>query len=152
MSENRECIMSEVANKLSVILADTYALYLKTQNYHWHVKGTQFKSLHELFEMQYRELAEAIDLIAERLVILGHMAPATFKALEQLKTINDGDSHLSAKQMVMDLADDNTRLVRDMNDALKIVQKNHDEATVSMLADRISAHEKARWMLSASHD
>lgn len=144
--------MSEVANKLSVILADTYALYLKTQNYHWHVKGAQFKSLHELFEMQYRELAEAIDLLAERLIILGHTAPATFKAFEQLKTIKDGDSNLTAKQMVMDLAEDHTTLIRDLNSAMTAVQSNNDEGTVTILADRIGSHEKARWMLSASHD
>ncbi len=144
--------MSEVANKLSVILADTYALYLKTQNYHWHVKGAQFKSLHELFEMQYQELAEAIDLLAERLIILGHKAPATFKAFEQLKTIKDGDSSLTATEMVSELAADHTNLVKDLNSAMKLVQANNDEATVTILADRIGAHEKARWMLSASHD
>lgn len=144
--------MSDVANKLSVILADTYALYLKTQNYHWHVKGSQFKSLHELFEAQYRELAEAVDLIAERLIILGHTAPATFKAFEQLKTISDGDSSLNAKQMVMELANDHSSLVRDLNSALAVVQKNNDEGTVAILADRIGSHEKSRWMLNASHD
>ena len=144
--------MSDVANKLSVILADTYALYLKTQNYHWHVKGSQFKSLHELFEMQYKELADAIDLLAERLIILGHKAPATFKAFEQLKTIKDGDSSLTAKQMVIELAGDHTRLILDLNNAMQIVQKNNDEGTVAILADRIGSHEKSRWMLSSSHD
>jgi len=82
--------MTQVIKTLEVILADTYALYLKTQNYHWHVKGPQFKSLHELFEMQYRELAEAVDQLAERLLIMGHHAPATFTALNTLKTIKDG--------------------------------------------------------------
>jgi starvation-inducible DNA-binding protein len=144
--------MHDISKKLSVILADTYALYLKSQNYHWHVKGAQFKSLHELFETQYRELADAVDLLAERLIILGHSAPATFSAYEQLKTIKDGDSTLSAKEMVMDLANDNVTLVRDLNAAIKSLQEQHDEATVSILADRIAAHEKARWMLNASHD
>lgn len=144
--------MSDVENKLSVLLADTYALYLKTQNFHWHVRGSQFKSLHELFEGQYQELAEAVDLLAERLIILGHKAPATFKAFEQLKTIKDGDSSLTAKEMVMTLAQDHTSLIRDLNDAMKVVQKNNDEGTVSILAERIASHEKSRWMLSASHD
>lgn len=144
--------MSDIINKLSILLADTYALYLKTQNYHWHVKGPQFKSLHELFEMQYQELAEAIDLLAERLRILGHKAPATFKAFEQLKTIKDGDSDFTAKQMLMDLAADHTSLVRDLNSAMRLVQQNNDEGTVTILADRLAAHEKARWMLNASHD
>lgn len=144
--------MSDIANKLSVILADTYALYLKTQNYHWHVKGAQFKSLHELFEMQYRELAEAVDQLAERLLILGHRAPATFKEFEKLKNIKDGDSSLNAKQMVIELSADNDRLVSDLNAAITVTQKNNDEGTAALLADRINAHEKARWMLNSSHD
>jgi len=144
--------MSEIANKLSVLLADSYALYLKTQNYHWHVKGPYFKTLHELFEVQYLELAQAVDDIAERLLILGHHAPATFKAFEQLKTIKDGDSNLTANQMVSELANDHNALVKDMNQSMVIAQKCNDEGTVNLLANLISTHEKARWMLNASRD
>ena len=144
--------MSEVVKKLSIILADTYALYLKTQNYHWHVRGPQFKSLHELFELQYRDLAEAVDEVAERLLIMGHKAPATFKDYERLKTIIDGDSNASANQMVTELANDHGTLVRDLNQSMAIAQKTSDEGTVNLLANRISAHEKARWMLGASCD
>lgn len=104
--------MSKVIKKLEVALADTYALYLKTQNYHWHVTGPQFKSLHELFEMQYKELAEAVDQIAERIRIMGHKAPATFTEFNQLKTIKDGDSGLSANEMVSELAKDNMMIVK----------------------------------------
>jgi starvation-inducible DNA-binding protein len=144
--------MSEVVEKLSVLLADTYAIYLKTQNYHWHVKGPQFKSLHELFEMQYRELAEAVDEVAERLLITGHKAPATFKDYERLKTIKDGDSNSTANQMVNELANDHGTLVRDLNNSMALAQKMKDEGTVNLLANRISAHEKARWMLKSSSE
>lgn len=142
--------MSDVKNKLALALADTYALYLKTQNYHWHVKGPQFKTLHELFEMQYRELAEAVDEIAERLLILGHKAPATFKEFEALKRIKDGNSDLDSNKMVIELAADNEQLVKDLNQAMATAQKNNDEGTSNLLAERISAHEKAHWMLTAS--
>lgn len=144
--------MTTVINKLKVALADTYALYLKTQNYHWHVRGPQFKSLHELFEMQYTELAQAVDHVAERIIIMAQKAPATFKELEQLKTIKDGDSSLSSNEMVSDLAKDHGILVNDLNQALKIAQDNHDEGTVNLLADRIAAHQKAHWMLTASKE
>ncbi len=144
--------MSDVVNKLSVLLADTYALYLKTQNYHWHVKGPQFKSLHELFELQYQELAEAVDAIAERLLIMGHSAPATFKDFERLKTITDGDSKSSANKMLIELAKDNDTLVKDLNQSMALAQKMNDEGTVNLLANRISSHEKARWMLNASRE
>ncbi|WP_454780724.1 Dps family protein [Legionella sp. WA2022007384] len=142
--------MGAMIKKLEVVLADTYALYLKTQNYHWHVKGAQFKSLHELFEMQYTALAEAIDEIAERILILGHKAPATFTALNQLKTIKDGDSNVDANHMVSELAQDNGSLVKDLNAAVKLAQEHDDEGTIALLSERIGAHEKARWMLNAS--
>lgn len=144
--------MTSVINKLEVALADTYALYLKTQNYHWHVRGPQFKSLHELFEMQYKELALAVDEVAERIIIMAHKAPATFTELNQLKTLKDGDSNVNANQMVTELARDHGILVQDLNQALKIAQDNHDEGTVSLLAERIAAHQKAHWMLSASKE
>jgi len=142
--------MSDVKNKLEVTLADTYALYLKTQNYHWHVKGPQFKTLHELFEMQYKELADAVDDIAERMLMLGYKAPATFRQFDSLKRIKDGDSSIDANQMVTELAQDHNQLVKDLNQVLNIAQDNHDEGTANLIADRISAHEKAHWMLNAS--
>jgi starvation-inducible DNA-binding protein len=144
--------MNNIIKKLEITLADTYALYLKTQNYHWHVRGPQFKSLHELFEMQYKELAEAVDSIAERILMIGHKAPATFSEFINLKTIKDGDSSISANQMVTELAEDHSILVRDLNQAIKIAQENNDEGSVSLLSERIAAHEKAHWMLGASKD
>ncbi|MDP1603163.1 MAG: DNA starvation/stationary phase protection protein [Legionella sp.] len=144
--------MDNVLKKLSIILADTYALYLKTQNYHWHVKGSQFKALHELFESQYLELAQAVDEIAERILITGNKAPATFSEFEKLKRIKDGNSSHNANQMVTELAEDHNTLVQDLNQSLKLAQETNDEGTVTLLADRIAAHEKARWMLNASRD
>ena len=144
--------MSKIIKKLEIILADTYALYLKTQNYHWHVNGPQFKSLHELFERHYMELAEAVDQVAERILILGHHAPATFTQLNQLKTIEDGDSNLNANQMVTQLSQDHSTLVKDLNQALKCAQENNDEGSVALFSERIAAHEKAHWMLNASID
>jgi len=144
--------MSDLINKLSVILADTYALYLKTQNYHWHVKGPQFRSLHELFDLQYHELADAVDQMAERILIKGHNAPATFKEFERLKTIKDGQSTISANEMITQLANDHDTLVKDLDGAMLMAQKINDEGTVNLLANRIEAHEKARWMLRSSQE
>lgn len=142
--------MSSVIKKLEILLADTYALYLKTQNYHWHVKGLQFKTLHELFEMQYQALAEAVDQVAERILIMGHRAPATFTELNKLKTIKDGNSSLESNKMVAELANDHNVLVKDLNKAIKIAQENNDEGTMNLLSERIAAHEKFHWMLTAS--
>jgi starvation-inducible DNA-binding protein len=142
----------DLIKQLDIILADTYALYLKTQNYHWHVTGPNFRSLHELFEEQYLELANAVDAVAEQIRIMGNPAPATFKEFEQLKTLKDGDSSLNSNQMVHGLAEDNNTLVNDLNRALKLAEKAHDEGATNLLSDRVSAHEKARWMLSASQE
>lgn len=144
--------MNDVSKKLAVIMADTYALYLKTQNYHWHVKGPQFKGLHQLFDEQYHELADAADLIAERIVTMGHKAPASFKEFESLKRVKDGDSSNDSNQMVTELAKDHDTLVKDLNQAMVFVQENRDEGTANLIADRIEAHEKARWMLNASRE
>lgn len=142
--------MSAIIKKFEVILADTYTLYLKTQNYHWHVKGPQFKSLHELFETQYSELADAVDKIAERIIIMGYAAPATFSRFIELKTIKEGTSSLTADLMLKELANDNVVLVGDLNKAMKLAQESNDEGSVNLLSERIAAHEKAHWMLSAS--
>ncbi|KTD19956.1 starvation-inducible DNA-binding protein [Legionella lansingensis] len=144
--------MDDVIKKLSILMADTYAVYLKTQNYHWHVTGANFKAMHELFEMQYIELAEAVDTIAERIRALGHQTPATFREFENLKRIKDGDAKKSANEMVTELAHDHDSLIKDLNQALVFAQEKHDEGTATLLGDRIVAHEKARWMLNASRE
>lgn len=141
---------NQTINRLTVLLADTYALYLKTQNYHWHVIGPMFRPLHELFETQYRELAEAVDAIAERIRILGHQAPATFSEFQRLKTIQDGHSDATANQMLTGLVHDHTTLLHDIQQVLALAQQESDEGTIALLADRVAAHEKMRWMLSVS--
>jgi starvation-inducible DNA-binding protein len=116
------------------------------------VRGLQFKTLHTLFEEQYQELADAVDAIAERILIKGHRAPATFKEFEKLKTIKDGDSSIKASEMVSQLAYDNDTLVKDLNAAMRMAQEVADEGTANLLSNRIEAHEKARWMLDASQN
>lgn len=135
---------------MSVVLADTYALYLKTQNYHWHVRGKQFYALHILLEKQYRELAEAVDTIAERIVISGAHAPAGFKTLSTLTHIKDGHALYTADEMLKDLVADHQHLIEELNKTLKQASSEGDEGNVAMLSERIMAHQKMCWMLSAS--
>ena len=77
----------KLSEGLSRLLADTYTLYLKTHNYHWNVTGPMFQTLHLMFETHYNELALAVDLIAERIRALGHVAPASYRAFSKLSTI-----------------------------------------------------------------
>jgi starvation-inducible DNA-binding protein len=133
-----------------VVLADTYTLYLKTQNYHWHVRGPNFQSLHVLFEGQYTALADAVDLIAERILTIGGKAPATFADFLKLKTIDEGDSSLAAAEMVQALVADQDNILKTLNAALVCAQEVGDEGSIAMLGERIVEHEKSRWMLSSS--
>ena len=75
--------------KLSQYLASTYSLYLKTQNFHWNVTGSEFLALHSFFEKQYDELAEAIDLIAEQIRTFGVFTPGSFTEFSKLSKIKD---------------------------------------------------------------
>lgn len=138
-------------NNLKTVLADSYTLYLKTQNYHWNVTGPNFQSLHLLFETQYNDLFLAVDSIAERIRTLGETAPGGFKEFLSLTNIKEAPSKPpKAVAMVKDLAGDQRKLVTSLTVALKEAQKVGDEATIGMLVDRITIHEKNEWMLKSS--
>ena len=138
-----------VKSELGKLMANTYALYLKTQNFHWHVRGENFISLHEFLEGHYKSLAEAVDGLAERIVMLGGQAPATFTQLEQLSTIKAGDSNTAAAQMLAQLADDHASLIDDIKALNTLADGDNDLATCNVCAERIDAHEKMRWMLAS---
>lgn len=139
-----------VAEALKPVLADSYALYLKTQNYHWNVTGPHFRSLHELFEEQYTDLAAAIDEVAERIRMLGEKAPGSFSAYQALTSIEEGDENVNAEAMVQQLAHDQTVVIGGLKQALKAAQEAEDEVTAGLIADRMSVHEKNAWMLNSS--
>lgn len=135
---------------LSQVMANTYALYLKTQNYHWHVTGPHFYNLHGLFEAQYEALAEAVDSLAERLRILGCIAPATFGLLQKLSTLSEGDPHSGAAHMITALGQDHLVLAGQCKTLLEAANALNDEGTVALISERIAAHEKASWVLQSS--
>jgi len=135
---------------LEKVLAHSYALALKTQNYHWNVVGENFKPLHELFGAQYEELFDAIDELAERIRALGFKVEATFENLQKLNKFKNGDKNLNSKEMVKDLAADHETLSKLLKDGIKTAQSEEDEATADMFIGRIQTHEKAIWMLESS--
>ena len=135
---------------LKKVLADSYALYLKTQNYHWNVTGPHFKALHSLFEEQYTDLASAIDEVAELIRGLGEKAPGTWKAYEAITQIKDGDENLSAGDMVNDLMNDQDLIQKTLEEAMKEAEKNNDEVIIGALVERMTVHRKNKWMLQSS--
>jgi len=139
-----------IAEALSKLLADSYMLYLKTHNYHWNVKGELFHSLHEQFEEQYTELAEAIDEIAERIRALGHRAPGTFAEFRNLTDVTEDDDEPKALEMVRRLAIANEKVIKTCREALKhcdIENGDNDEATIDLITQRLHVHSKTAWML-----
>jgi starvation-inducible DNA-binding protein len=141
--ENRK----KLAEGLSKLLADTYSLYLKTQNYHWNVTGPMFPSLHPMFEGQYGELAESVDQIAERIRSLGCKAPASFTEFLKLSSVRENIEVMKAERMVEDLVLGHEEVIKTARSLFEIVDHTHDEPTADMLTQRLQFHEKTAWML-----
>jgi len=147
LRENTRRAMSEALGR---VLADSYILYLKTQNFHWNVTGPSFQSLHALFESQYRELAGAVDDIAERIRALGEWAPGSYREFARLGTLAEAEGHPDAETMVCTLARDHESLARELREPIAQAEEAGDHATVELLSARIKAHEKNAWMLRSS--
>ncbi len=139
-----------VTTALKHVLADTYALALKTQNYHWNVEGRHFPSLHPMFEAQYDALFEAVDEIAERIRALGEKAPGSFSEFAKLSTLAAPKSTQSENAMVADLAAGHGHVASTVTAAMKAAQKAGDEATADLMIGRLAAHDKTAWMLRSS--
>ncbi len=138
------------AEALNGVLADTFVLYLKTHAYHWNVTGPQFPALHAMFEVQYREMWDALDVIAERVRALGVFAPASGRAFGSLATIESVEqSPPPAKEMITNLLDGHEALVRRARKALAVAGEVGDAASEDLLTIRIQTHEKTAWMLRA---
>jgi starvation-inducible DNA-binding protein len=140
----------KVINSLKTVLADSYILYLKTQNYHWNVTGGNFKALHLMFEEQYNDLFNAVDIIAERIRALGEKAPGSFAAYSKITNIKEGNENLEANLMLQELANDQELICNSLIQSLKAAQDIGDEVTVGIMTDRIEIHQKNAWMLKSS--
>jgi starvation-inducible DNA-binding protein len=136
-----------IATGLSKLLADSYSLYLKTHFFHWNVTGPMFQTLHLMFETQYNELALAVDLIAERIRSLDHVAPGTYSAYAKLTSIPEPKGVPKAKDMIKELVEGHETVARTARSIYPAVQKGSDEATADLLTQRIQLHEKTAWML-----
>ena len=138
-----------VVETLARFLADTYALYLKTQNYHWNVEGAQFVQLHNLFEEQYNDLAATVDVIAERIRALGAPAPGSFADFQRLGTLAAPLQQAPAAELVADLLAGQHNVIGTARAVMDAAREVGDTVTEGLAVDRISQHEKAAWMLKS---
>jgi starvation-inducible DNA-binding protein len=140
----------QTSKGLSCVLADTYTLYLLTQNFHWNVTGNMFESFHLMFEKQYQELAVSVDTIAERIRALGYPVNATFLDFQELASIKPRRETLSVDGMVENLLDGHESVIRLLRLVAVDANKAKDEGTYDILVDQIKIHEKNAWMLRSS--
>lgn len=136
-----------IAQGLSRLLADSYTLYLKTHNYHWNVTGPQFRTLHLMFEEQYTELAQAVDIVAERIRSLGEPAPGSYAQFAELSSVKEETGLPSADDMVKNLVIGHETVAKTARSVFPSAEEGHDEATLDLLTQRIQLHEKTAWML-----
>ena len=133
---------------LKLVLADTFVLYMKTYAVHWNYKGAKFFSVHKLTEEHYQELAEAIDVIAERIRAKGDEAPITLENilgsadLKEMKNKNAGND-----DALVELVAGHELLANRARQAAEALEGEGDLFSTDLMISRIGAHEKAAWML-----
>lgn len=150
MSKAKPSSNNNLVQQLCVLLADTYALALKTQNYHWNVTGVEFYSLHKLFEEQYEALHEAADVLAERIRALNAYAPGSFSEFSKLTCVTEAKKNLNSKAMLEDLIESNIAVVVQGKKTIEACEKANDDATMDIVVTRLEDHEKYAWMLRSS--
>jgi starvation-inducible DNA-binding protein len=156
MTANRERIMpnhnaqAALVHSLNGLLADLFTLYLKTKNFHWHVKGPQFRDLHLLFDEQATALFGLTDIVAERIRKNGGAALTGIGAIASLARIADeARSDLPAEDMIAQLRDDNGKLVEAIREVKAAAGAAGDNATEGFADDWTDQAETRVWFLSS---
>ncbi|PZO90466.1 MAG: DNA starvation/stationary phase protection protein [Sphingomonas sanxanigenens] len=137
-----------VADTLNSILADSFALYLKTKNFHWHVSGPHFRDYHLLLDDQATQILGTTDAIAERVRKTGNTTLRSIGDIARHQTIKDNDADfVSAKDMLAELRQDNLQLVEKLHEAKEIVDAAKDNATSGVLDTWTDEAEQRAWFL-----
>jgi starvation-inducible DNA-binding protein len=138
----------EIAEALNGLVADSYALYTKTKNFHWHVSGPHFRDYHLLFDEQASEIFASIDDLAERVRKLGAKTVHSIGEIAKLQTIKDNNrDFVSPADMLSELMGDNKHVIKRMRAAHEVADKHDDVATASILENFIDQAEKRNWFL-----
>jgi len=137
-----------VAQALNGILADSYALYFKTKNFHWHVSGPHFRDYHLLLDDQAAQIFATTDAIAERVRKTGNTTLRSIGDVSRHQTIKDNDQEfVPASAMLAELRDDNLALVASLREAKEIVDDAKDNATSGILDEWTDQAEERAWFL-----
>lgn len=137
-----------VAEALNGILADSFALYLKTKNFHWHVSGPHFRDYHLMLDEQATDILGTTDAIAERVRKIGKTTLRSIGDISRHQTITDNDEEfVTPEDMLAELREDNLKLVAALREAKDIVDAAKDNATSGILDDWTDAAERRAWFL-----
>ena len=141
--------LQKITTLLAVILADEMVLYNKTRKFHWNVRGESFMELHKLFQAQYTELEEVIDLVAERINKLGSKTIGTLKEYLALTRLSESpDTYPAQKEMLTELLNDHESIIRSIrNDIEEMDEKYHEAVTIDFLTGLMAQHETTAWVL-----
>ena len=136
-----------LADDMKIVLADTFALYLKAHNYHWNVEGPNFSEYHGFLNGLYDELWVAVDTIAEHIRTLDSYVPGSFSRYKDLSSIEDETKIPTGVVMMKRLESDNKKVIASLTAAYKSAEEAGKLGIANFLQDRIDIHEKHGWML-----
>jgi len=137
-----------IAGAMNAILADVFALYIKTKNFHWHLSGPHFRDYHLLFDEQAEEIFGAIDILAERVRKIGGTTIRSIAHIGQLQTIDDdNDEFVAEEDMVRRLMEDNRHIAEQQRAAIEVCDSNDDSPTGNLLQEILDQTERRTWFL-----
>ena len=143
-----EDAVKQISAKLNEILATTFALYLKTKNFHWHVSGPHFRDYHLLLDEQGEQIFDSTDDIAERARKIGGTTIRSIGQIAKLQGIEDNDeSYVAPGDMLRELMADNKAVVKAMRACHELCDEHDDVATASLLENFIDQAERRLWFL-----
>lgn len=137
-----------VTEAINPLIADAFALYVKTKNFHWHLSGSHFRDYHLLFDEQADAIFESIDIMAERVRRVGGTTIRSISHIGQLQTIeDDNDDFVPAGQMIKRLMDDNAHIAQQIRAAIEVCDKHRDSASSNALQEILDETERRKWFL-----
>jgi starvation-inducible DNA-binding protein len=140
--------VSAVTGALNPLLADAFALYLKTKNFHWHMSGPHFRDYHLLLDEQGEQIFAMTDELAERVRKIGGATVKSIGHVARLQRIKDNNEEfVAAVDMLRELMEDNKAFTTNMREAHEIADQNNDSATTSLLENFIDETERRTWFL-----
>ena len=141
--------VTDISDHLNSLLADVFALYLKTKNFHWHMSGPNFRDYHLMLDEQSEQIFAMTDEVAERVRKISGTTLRSIGAIARLQRIRDNDAEdVSPKAMLRELHADNLTLVEAMLEAHDVCDDHADVATASLLENWIDEAQRRVWFLA----